>query len=197
MKKGWCHTAWSVPSLSSCSCSYAYVQGPAIGPQTGEWCTAHWTVEGSRTPDEAIDVPAATKPNLYRGWKSRVEWHSDNEPLFGERGDSKLIVSVSFGTQTLFTWRSKSCPDGEASSCCRGHGDILVIVGQWQDEFLHCTDPGLEQERIDVTFRCIRQHVASCFFFFFQKRTGVACCVPTCAQGSSAATELVVNGAFW
>ena len=24
-------------------------------------------------------------------------WHSDNEPLFGERGEAKLIVSVSLG----------------------------------------------------------------------------------------------------
>ena len=49
----------------------------------------------------------------------------------------------------------KSCPDGEACLCCVGHGDILVMDGQCQDECLHCTDPGLEQERINVTFRWI------------------------------------------
>ena len=37
-KKGSYHTAWSVPCDSSCSCSYAYGQGPAVGPQTGEQC---------------------------------------------------------------------------------------------------------------------------------------------------------------
>ena len=64
--------------------------------------------------------------------------------------------------------------------------------GQCQDEFLHCTDPGLERERINVTFRWIRQHTASC-----PLRTGVVCCLPTCAQGSSAAFARVVgNGAF-
>ena len=31
---------------------------------------------------------------------------------------------------------------------------------QCQDEFPHCTDPGLEQERINVTFRWFRQYVA-------------------------------------
>ena len=55
----------------------------------------------------------------------------------------------------------------------------------------------LEQERINVSFRWIRQHVASCFSF----RTGAACCLPTCAHSSSAAvTELVescVWGGFW
>ena len=61
------------------------------------------------------------------------------------------------------------------------HGDILVVDGQCQDEFLHYTDPGLEQERINVTFRWIRQHTTSC-----PLRAGVVCCLPTCARGSSA-----------
>ena len=38
VKKGSYHTAWSVPGDSSCICSYAYGQGPAIRPQTGERC---------------------------------------------------------------------------------------------------------------------------------------------------------------
>ena len=33
-------------------------------------------------------------------------WHSDNEPLFGERGEAKLIVvSVSFGSSAVFKWK--------------------------------------------------------------------------------------------
>ena len=116
-----------------------------------------WCAEG--------DVPTAANLNLYRGWKSRVGWHGDDEPQYGERWETKLIVSVSFGTQALFRWKGKSCPDGEAGSCCLGHGDILVMDGQ-----RHCTDPCLEQERINVTFRWIRQLVASC-----PLRTGVVC----------------------
>ena len=37
-RKGSYHTAWSVPCDSSCSCSYAYGHGPAIGPHTGHLC---------------------------------------------------------------------------------------------------------------------------------------------------------------
>ena len=84
-------------------------------------------------------------------------------------------------TRARFKWKGESCPDSEADSCWLDHGDLLVMDGQCQDEFLHCTDPGLEQERINVTFRWIKQHVASCSFL----RTGVACCLPMCAQGSS------------
>ena len=48
-------------------------------------------------------------------------------------------------------------------------------------KFLHCTDPGREKERINVTFRWIKHFVHSCPLF----QARVACCLPTCAQGSS------------
>ena len=119
VKKGSFLTAWAVLPLSSCSCSYLYGRGTAIGPQSGERCwplldrlwraiaplMKPWCAEG--------DVPTAANLNLYRGRSSHVGWHSDDEPLFGEREESKLIVSVSFGTQALFKWEGKSCPSND------------------------------------------------------------------------------------
>ena len=102
----------------------------------------------------------------------------------------ELIVSVSFGTHALCKWKGKSCSGGDASSCCLGHGDTLVIDGQCQDEFLHCTDPGLDQDRINVTFRWIRQHAACCLWR--------AVCRRVRRVGSSVAVaEFVGNGAIW
>ena len=187
VKKGSYHTAWAVPGDSSCSCSYAYGHGPAVGPHTGRRCwpllagvwraiaplMKPWCAEG--------DVPTAANLNLYRGWNSCVGWHCDDEPLFGKCGDAKLIVSVSLGDFALFRWRRQSCSSNGDSSCRLDHGDILVMDGQCQDEFLHRTSPGREQDRINITFRWVKQHVASCPLF----RAGVACCLPTCAQGSS------------
>ena len=129
VQKGSFLTAWAVPPLSSCSCAYLYGRGTAIGPQSGERCwplldrlwraiaplMKPWCAEG--------DVPTAANLNLYRGRSSHVGWHSDDEPLFGERGESKLIVSVSFGTQALFKWKGKSCPSNDGQSCWLGHGD--------------------------------------------------------------------------
>ena len=139
------------------------------------------------------EVPTAANLNLYRGWRSCVGWDRDDEPLFGECGDAKLIVSVNFGTSALFRWKGKSCPGNVANSCCLGHGDILVMDGQCQDEFLHRTDPGWEQERINVTFLWVKQHVAPCSFL----RTGVACCLPACARVFSVpGAELVEKGGF-
>ena len=151
----------------------------AIAPLMKPWCAEE-------------EVPTAANLNLYRGLHSRVGWHCDDEPLFGWTGCSKLIVSVNMWSLVYFKWKAKSCPDGDVSSCYLGHGDILVMDGQCQDEFLHCTNPGLERERINVTFRWIRQHTASC-----PLRAGVVCCLPTCANGSSAAvTGGVGSGTF-
>ena len=105
-------------------------------------------------------------------------WHCDDEALFGECGETKLIVSVTLGASALFKWKVKSCSDNEVHLCLLDHGDILVMDGQCQDKFLHCTDPGLKRERMNVTFRWIKQHVASCSFL----KEGLACCLPTCAQ---------------
>ena len=132
-----------------------------------------WCAEG--------DVPTAANLNLYRGWKSCVGWRSDDEPLFGKCGDAKLIVSVSFGSSALFKWKRQSCSHNEAHLCWLGYGGILVMDGQCQDEFLHRTDPGREQDRINISFRWVKQHASSCPLF----QAGVACCLPTCAQGSS------------
>ena len=131
MRKGSYHTAWAVPCDSSCTCSYSYGEGPAIGPHTGQRCwpllagvwraiaplIKPWCAEG--------EVPTAAKLNLYGRWNSCVGWHCDDEPLFGEYGDAKLIVSVSFCSSVVYRWRRQSCPDDEGHFCCLGHGDIL------------------------------------------------------------------------
>ena len=202
-RKGSYHTAWSVHPLSSFTCSYAYWRGFAFGAQTGKRCwpllarvwraiaplMKPWCAEG--------EVPTAANLNLYRGWNSCVGWHYDDEPLFGENGEAKLIVSVSLGSTVLFRWRRQSCPDDEGHLCCFGHGDILVMDGRCQDKFLHRTDPCREQERINITFRWVKQHVSSFPLF----RTGVACCWPTCAQSLSVPvmgnSGSCILGAFW
>ena len=93
-----------------------------------------WCAEG--------DLPTAANLKLYRGWTSCVGWRCDDEPLFGKCGDAKLIVSVSLGSSAVFRCRRQSCPDDEGHLYRLGHGDILVMDGQCQDEFLHCTGSG-------------------------------------------------------
>ena len=46
----------------------------------------------------------------------------------------------------------------------------------------------------NVTFRWIKQHASSCRFL----KAGIACCLPTCAQGSSVPNTVNLGfGGFW
>ena len=124
-------------------------------------------------------MPTAANLNLYGGSRSHVSWHCDDEPLFGGIGDPKLIVSLSQGSSVTFKWKAKSCLDSEVSSCRLHHGDLLVMDGRCQDEYLHCTSPGLADKRVNITYRWIRNHTSSC-----PLAAGVLGSLPTCAQGS-------------
>ena len=98
VRKGSYHTAWSVPGDSSRSCSFACGHGTAIGSHTEKrcWALLSWlwrAIAPLMKPWCAeVEVPTAANLNLYRGGNSRVNWHSDNEPLFGRSGVHKLIV---------------------------------------------------------------------------------------------------------
>ena len=102
VKKGSYNTAWSVPWDSSCTCSYAYGRGPAFGPRTGERCwpllAGVWRAIAPLMKPWCAEeeVPTAANLNLYRGWKSCVGWHSDDEPLFGECGEAKFHCVSEF-----------------------------------------------------------------------------------------------------
>ena len=139
----------------------------ALAPLLSPWCA-----DG--------DVPSAANLNLYEGSGSHVKWHCDDESLFGGIGDSKLIVSLSLGSSVTFKWKAKSCSANEGYSCRLHHGDLLVMDGRCQDEYLHCTSPGLAEKRMNITYRWIRHHTFSC-----PLAAGVLGSLPACAKGSS------------
>ena len=65
------------------------------------------------------------------------------------------------------------------SSMRLDNGDVLVMDGQAQSEYEHCTTSELQGPRVNLTYRWVVQHIASC------PLAGVVGCVlPTCAQGS-------------
>ena len=67
----WC-PPWSVSSDSSCTCSYAYGQGTAIGPHTGKRCwpllASVWRAIAPLMKPWCAEeeVPTAANLNLYR-----------------------------------------------------------------------------------------------------------------------------------
>ena len=121
-----------------------------------------------------------------------LRWHSDDEVLFGGRGESKLIVSVSIGFSALFRWKPRPSPDCEADSTWLHHGDLLVMDGRCQDEYLHSTDPRLDGERVNITFRWLKNHVPQC-----PLAAGVVCCLPTCVKGLPVPVHAGLNRLVW
>ena len=72
----------------------------------------------------------------------------------------------------------RRAPGKVPSSITLNHGDVLVMDGSAQSEYLHCMMPGLQGPRVDLANRWVAQHTASC------PLAGVVGCVlPTCVQG--------------
>ena len=182
MKRGACKTAWVTPG-HDCLCSYKYGRGAAVRPQTNNaiWdgVIGLWSrVAPFLSPwCGKKDVPTVVNLNQYGGPESFVRWHSDNEPLFGPQNLLKLIVSLSLGNSVEFKVRRRA--SGKVPSSIRlDHGDVLVMDGLAQSEYAHCTVSELQGPRVNLTYRWVAQHTASC------PLAGVVGCVlPTCAQG--------------
>ena len=180
-KQGSYKTAWVTPG-HDCLCPYKYGHGAAVRPQTNKaiwdgvislWCRvapflSPWC--GKR------ELPTGVNLNHYDGSRSCVRWHSDNESLFGPRDSPKLIVSLSLGNPVEFKVRRVS--DSVTSSITLNHGDVLVMDGSAQSEYLHCTMPGLQGPRVNLTYRWVAQHTASC-----PLAGVVGCLLPSCVQG--------------
>ena len=193
--RGTNRTAWAVEPR--CLCSYAYGRRVAVGPQTGarswELLRVLWkAIAPQLTPWCASeDMPTCANLNYYGGPGSCVRWHSDDEVLFGGRGESKLIVSLSIGFSALFR-KPRPSPDCEADSTWLHHGDLLVMDGRCQDEDLHSTDPRLHGERVKITFRWLKNHVPQC-----PLGAGAVCCLPTCVKGLPVPVCAGLDGLVW
>ena len=115
--------------------------------------------------------------NQYAGPGSLIRWHGDNEPLFGPQNFPKLIESLSLRNSVEFQVRRRA-PGNFPSSIRLDHGDTLVMDGLAQSEYGHCTASGLQGPRVNLTYRWVAQHTASC-----PPAGVVGCVLPTCGQG--------------
>ena len=162
VRKGSCHTAWSVPCGSSCICSYAYGQGPAVGPLlAGVWraiapLMKPWCAEGEvrnrREPEPLSEMDfvcwlAPRRRTAVWGVR-RCQAHCFSESWY-------LLQFSDGGVSPVLMMKATRA------------GLAMVTFLSWManartSSFLHRTDPGREQERINVTFRWVKQHASSC-----------------------------------
>ena len=89
--------------------------------------------------------------NLYRDGADSMDWHSDDEASLGP---APVIASVSLGAPRRFQMRRKD-KRGEAICTELGDGDVLVMSGRCQADWLHRVPKTKKPvgPRINLTFR--------------------------------------------
>lgn len=107
--------------------------------------------------EAAIDgaVFATVLANRYCNGHDKVDWHADDEPLFGSE---PVIASVSLGATRAFELRNNATRVVVRRDL--GHGGLLVMRGLTQQQYQHRV-PVQEQvagERINLTFRTLGSH---------------------------------------
>ncbi len=134
----------------------------------------HEEFRASNQDDVNVHKMNCVLGNRYVGGKSSVSWHNDNETEFGGPDDSKTIISVSFGETRTFQVKPNSKGEHykeilQSEDWLRVKGgkpkgplsleledmDIVVMLGRFQREFLHCVPKQSEEcgVRYNLTFR--------------------------------------------
>ena len=149
-----------------------------VAPYLTPWCSER-------------ELPSGVNLNWYAGCASYIPWHSDNEALFGDQSDPKVIVSMSLGSSVDF----RVCRRGgrnDPSPIRLDHGDLLVMDGLTQLEYDHSTSSELQDRRVNLTYRWITQHTRGCKLL----RAGACCALPSCVQGLPGLGPREGEGAF-
>lgn len=104
--------------------------------------------------EEALAVPsfATVLANRYRDGRDKVDWHADDEQIFGP---APVIASVSLGATRKFKLRHNVTR--EVHEMHLTAGSLLVMRGATQLEFQHCipAQKAVANERINLTFRTL------------------------------------------
>lgn len=158
-------TAWMVSS--GCKCRYRY-GGIEVDPiEFPPWMEALMrSVMPKCGLSEKRDWPNSCNLNLYEDGGMSVGWHSDDERLFQGKFSDCRILSLSLGVARKFELRLNWPEDGEKSihRMLLGDGDICSMEGMVQKHFQHRVprDDHIEEPRINLTWRWVKQHVPRC-----------------------------------
>ena len=100
--------------------------------------------------------------NLYYNGNNSLGMHSDNETMFGELSQPKLIVSFSLGAARDFNIFVKK--ENLNFTIKILNGEIVTMEGLFQQECTHGVpaDPTVVEPRINLTFRNVVNHRQGC-----------------------------------
>ena len=120
----------------------------AIAPLMKPWCAEE-------------EVPTAANLNLYWGWRSCAGWHCDDEFLFGECGEAKLIVFCGV-LVALQSSGGNVSPVRMMKDICAALAVVTFLSWMVNVRMSSCIVriPVGNRERINVTFRWVK---TTCF----------------------------------
>ena len=116
-----------------------------------------------RPPETSRPPPRGNRPplqpplaNRYRSGDDRMGLHADDEP---ELGEDPVVAIVSLGTSRRLAVRPRRKGVRERHDVDLGHGSLLIMGGACQRHYVHGVprQPGLQRERISLTFRRLLQ----------------------------------------
>ena len=159
--------------FSCCNCTYDY--GSNIPPKPHKYINIIDKIEYFMikalikaypgmfdwTKDNCTDCCHATK---YDKNKDGCKTHSDDEPILDSKRNESCIFSFSFGNG-LFTMSEKVTNSklytGKPFKCNLENGDILVMIGFCQRDYLH-EAKNKKSARYNLTYRNNRLHKDEC-----------------------------------
>ena len=173
-------TAW-VTLNPSCTCAYGYSDTWQIAATSPEFL--HIVKEITHHVQEATGMTFNACNLNYYPPGAGIGWHADDESLFTTTSGETCIVSLSLcrglddgvlaGARKFLAKKRKE--DGtadHASELILKHGDLMTMEGKFQQHYLHSvypgdsvrhqndsTDPLVQGERINLTWRTISQHL--------------------------------------
>mmetsp|Transcript_20017 Transcript_20017/g.47034 ORF Transcript_20017/g.47034 Transcript_20017/m.47034 type:complete len:407 (+) Transcript_20017:21-1241(+) len=162
-------TKWLV--RSGCSCPYRYggavVDATPFPPFMEELMDVVMPLCGF-PKEEAEDWPNSCNVNLYADGTDYLDWHADDEPLFGGRHGDCCIISLSLGQERPFQLRLTDCADAnQIHEFPLGRGALCTMEGRTQQFYQHRVPKRGGQSaaaRINLTWRWITSHDKRCVF---------------------------------
>lgn len=163
-----------VTGINGVDCTCGYVYGDTKMPSKRVPFLERLTevLFGNLFPDlPAEQRPSCANVNLYEHGEQSCGWHADDEKLFGDGSSDVTIVSLSLGSTREFWLALRKSPkdvnprENSVIELDLGHGDLMTMEGLCQKHTVHMVpraDARGSGPRINVTWRWIRQHQASC-----------------------------------
>ncbi|CAE8709106.1 unnamed protein product [Polarella glacialis] len=160
-------TKWLVDG--SCSCPYRY-GGITVDPVSPFPPWMHELMQLCLPLCGLLERnhwPNSCNLNCYADGSDSLDWHADNEALFGGRDSDCCIISLSLGEERRFELRPEDRRGGEppGPTACRlqlRSGDLCTMEGRTQRFYQHRVPKGPKgggsRLRVNLTWRWIAAH---------------------------------------